>query len=71
MEDDRQLNLVKRDGTKEAARWYIRTSRIYRDAAIDKSEKFHKEYANLYINAAEDCFKRGKKLRSEYGRTNK
>ena len=64
-EDMRQHFLVQRDGHRMAAKWYINAARIYRDSAISYSEKLNRYWANLYIDAAEDCFCRGKKLRAK------
>lgn len=63
-EDKRSHFLIGRDGYRSAAKWYIKTSRIYRDSAISYSEKSNHRWANIYIAAAEDCLQRAKKLRS-------
>jgi len=64
-EDKREHFLFARDGYRGAAKWYVNAARIYRNSAIAYSEKYNREWANTYIDAAEDCLHRAKKLRNK------
>jgi hypothetical protein len=69
-EDKREHFLIMRDGYRDAAKWYINAARIYRDSAISYSEKFNRNWANIYINAAVECFSRAIKLRNKSNSNN-
>jgi hypothetical protein len=69
-EDKREHFLIMRGGYREAAKWYIKTARIYRDSAISYSEKVNRDWANTYISAAVECLSRGIRLRNKSNSNN-
>lgn len=64
-EDMREHSLTAREGPRAAAKWYIKTARIYRDSAISYSEQGNREWANKFIAAADDCLKRAKRIQKK------
>lgn len=65
-EDMRMMYVIKSFSMRGAAKWYINAARIYRDSAISHAENYNRYWANLYIDAAEECFERGKQLRNGF-----